>query len=312
MAASIKDVRYPRQIYTAKREKIVLGIDNYLSRPDERDTIPPLELHSPYSRFVLTIIDKSGSAVLTPKANIPASDIPGIVEISRIAMLKKTRFVSTGASADSAEMSPAYTQQILLGNFRGRTPAEILLENPESKDGLLKTRNFLADKARQYASNQKQMDAIDDAVKLLETGKLKKKTGAVCSGIAKIYDVSHKYMRDTNDQGHRLFYGMSIICQYGNNYPWTITIENFFAPGLQGPKGGLAPKMNEKNGYAKCSIHLNDMEWSQMVTRLDSDIRYFESSCYGTLYKEAMEIDRRHRMKAKTAESDPAEAKEAA
>lgn len=112
---------------------------------------------------------------------------------------------------------------------------------------------------------------------------------------AKIYDVSHKYMSTTNEKGHRLFYSMSITCRYANNYPWEITIENFFAPSNKGPKGGLVPVTDEKSGTAKSTFYINDMEWCQLAAQLENALRYFESSVYAALYKEAMNIDKRHR-----------------
>lgn len=305
-----KDVRYPRQIFSAKREMVILSVDNYLSRPDERDTVPPLEMHSPYSRFLVTIIDKSGKVLQTPKANIPAGDVPGIVELSRLAMIEKARFNSQPQGA-GGELSIGYTQQILIGSFRGKTPAEILLDDPASKDSLLKTRDFLADKADKYASNRKQMEAIDDAVALLNDGKLERISSAPKSGSTVVYSVDHKYMRDTNEHGHRLFYGMNIVCQYGNKYPWELTIENTYAPEVQGPKGGLIPKMEEKSSQAKCTFRMNDMEWMQFINRIEADMRYFESSCYGTLYKEAITIDGNHRKSAKSRSSESSETKAA-
>lgn len=304
MQATIeKDVRYPRQVYSAKRETVILSIDNYLSKPDSKDKVPPLEMHSPYSRFVITIIDKSGSETKTPKANIPAGDVPGIVEISKLVMLEKMRYEAFAHEMTESELSAGYTQKILVGGFRGKTPADVLLDNPDDRDKLLSTRQFLADKAEQYASNKKQVEAIDDAISLFDSGRLQKQSGARRSSAVSVYDVDHKYMRDTNEFGHRLFYSMSIVCQFGNKYPWEVTIENMFAPGLQGPKGGLVPKIDEKSSSAKCTFRLNDMEWAQLINRIRSDMQFFESCCYAGLYREAINIDnyRRNAAKAKNA-----------
>lgn len=294
-----KDVRYPRQIYSAKRETVILSIDNYLSKPDSKDKVPPLEMHSSFSRFIVTIIDKSGTETKTPKANIPAGDVPGIVEISKLVMLEKLRYESSTGEISESALSAGYTQKILVGGFRGKTPADILLENPDDREKLLSTRKFLADKAEHYASNKKQVEAIDDAIFLLDSGKLQKQAGARRSSAVHVYDVDHKYMRDTNECGHRLFYSMSIVCQYGNKYPWEVTIENMFAPGLPGPKGGLVPKVDEKSSSARCTFRLNDMEWMQLINRLNSDLQYFESCCYLGLYREAIGMDNNRRKAAK-------------
>ena len=290
-----KDVRYPRQIYTVGRENLVLGIDNYLSAPNDKDTIPPLELHSAFSRFVITIIDKSGEKTSWPKANIPAGDVPGILEIAKVAMINKSRFLSEGKQQET-DLPAAYTQTISVGSFKGKTPAAILLENPANKATLIKTRDFLARKVSQYPNNQNQIDAINNAVELLDKGQLEEENvEARRADMAKIYDVCFKYMSTTNEKGHRLFYSMSIICRYTNNYPWEITIENFFAPSTKGPKGGLVPIIDEKSGTSKSTFYINDMEWCQLAAQMEAALRYFESSVYAALYKEAMNIDKKHR-----------------
>lgn len=297
MSTSIKDTRYPRQLYTAKREKIVLGIDNYLDPPSERDTVPPLEMHSPFSRYVITIIDKSGAKIVTPKANIPAGDIAGIVSIAKAAMNERIRYSGSGTEAEAqSDASPAYTLMIPFGRFKNKSPAMVLLDNPEDRSELMKTRDFLQSKVAEYSQNQKHIDAIDAAVALLDAGTLKQENAVqVKSGMQVIYAVSHKYMADTNSQGHRLFYGMSIECYYGNKYPWVITIENFFAPGQQTSKGGLTPKIEEKSGYAKGIIRLNDLEWSQMISRMETNLQNFETLWYGKMYKASLDIDKANR-----------------
>jgi hypothetical protein len=99
-------------------------------------------------------------------------------------------------------------------------------------------------------------------------------------------------MSDTNTQGHRLFYGMSIECRYGNKYPWVVTIENFYAPGQQSIKGGLTPKIDQKSDFARGVISLSDMEWTQMIDCMESNKRNFETLWYSRLYKESIETDK--------------------
>jgi len=310
MSTKIKDTRYPRQLYTAKREQIVLGIDNYLDPPNEKDTVPPLEMHSPFSRYIVTIIDKSGSRVITPKANIPAGDVAGIVSIAKAAMIERIRYTGSGDEAEvQTDASPAYTQLIPFGRFKNKSPAAVLLDNPDDRTELMRTRAFLESKVKEFAQNQKHIDAIDDAMAQLDAGTLKQENAAqVKTGMQVIYAVSHKYMADENSQGHRLFYGMNIECYYGNKYPWVITIENFFAPGQQTSKGGLTPKIAEKSGYAKGVIRLNDMEWSQMISRMESNIQNFETLWFGKMYKASLDIDKAHRDARQAAEETPAAA----
>ena len=302
------DTRYPRQIYSAKREKIVLGIENFLDVPNERYPAPPLEMHSPVSRYIITIIDKSGMKTVTPKANIPAGDIAGIVSIAKAAMVERIRSSGDGIAVETksaTDTSPAYTQIIPFGRFRDKSPAMVLLDNPADKTELLKTRGFFQDNVGKYPQNQKNIDAIDEAIVLLDGGKLNRENATqVKSGVLTIYSVSHKYMTDTNAQGHRLFYGMSIECNYGNKYPWVITIENLFAPAQQTSKGGLTPKIDQKSDSSKGVIRLNDMEWSQMINRMETNLQNFETMWYGRMYKESLDIDRANRDAHKAAQAE--------
>lgn len=300
----LRRVNYPKQVYSAKRASLVFGVDNFLSTPQKRDEVPSLEMHSPFSRYIATIIDKSGPKVQTPKANIPAGDVPGIVEIGKAAMREHLSYSGEETAATYDDERPsAYTQTIPFGIFKGKSPAAVLLENPENKTELAKTCEIFQKNVSKYPQNQKQIDAINGALKLLATGLLKREDAAqMKTGMMTVYNVSHKYMSDTNAQGHRLFYGMSIECWYGNNYPWVITIENFFAPGLQNAKGGLTPKLDEKNSCAKGVIRLNDMEWSQFMIRLELDLKNFEAMWYRDMYKEAVTIDTAHREARKAAQ----------
>jgi len=302
--AKIKDTRYPRQIYSAGRKEIILSIENFLDPPSEKDTVPPLEMHSPFSRYVITIIDKSGAKIVTPKANIPAGDVAGIVAIARAAMMERVRYSESGNESEAqSTVSSAYTQMIPFGRFKNKTPAMVLLDNPDEKAELLKTRGFFQENVAKYPQNQKQIDAIDDAVSLLDAGTLKQEDASqVKSGMKTIYAVSHKYMADTNAQGHRLFYGMTIECYYGKEYPWVVTIENFFAPGQQTAKGGLTPRMEEKSAHARSIINLSDTEWSQMVSRMESNLQNFETLWYGKLYRESLDIDKANREARKAAQ----------
>ncbi|MDR0286351.1 MAG: hypothetical protein LBI03_01380, partial [Clostridiales bacterium] len=276
---------YPRQIYSAKREQIVLSVDNWLDVPNEKYPAPPLQMHNAVSRYVVTIIDKSGAKIITPKANIPAGDIAGIVSIAKAVMVERVRCAGNSDEAETkTNVSPAYTQVIPFGRFKNKTPAMILLDNPEDKSDLIKTRGFFQENVGKYKKKKKNIDAIDDAISLLEDGKLNQENAIqIKSGVQTIYDVNHKYMRDTNSQGHVLFYEMKMECYYANKYPWVITIENFFAPGQQTAKGGLTPKIDEKSGYAKGIIRLSDIEWNQLITRMETNLQNFETMWYGRM-----------------------------
>jgi hypothetical protein len=212
-------------------------------------------------------------------------------------MAERTRYLGSGTEADTqVDTSPAYTLLFPFGTLKNKSPAMVLLDDPANKAELLKQKEFFQKKLSEYPNNQKYIDAIDDAITLLNEGALNQEDATqVKSGMQVIYAVKHKYMSDTNAKGHRLFYGMTIECYYGNKYPWVITIENTFAPGKKTLKNGLTPVLEEKSEHAKSIIRLNDMEWSQLIERVDSNIRNFETLWYGKMYKASLDIDKANR-----------------
>ena len=288
----IKDTDYPRQIFKAGRAKMVFSVENYFSPPKTEDTIPPLQMHSKHSRILLTIIDISGEKTLTPKANIPARDIAGIIEKSRAAIIRKF-----GASVPEGmeNTSSAYTQVISMGKFKDRTPADVLLNSPDEKDELLRTKDFLTSKMEQYPKNKIQINAIENALTLFEKGDLIQSGSEVkMTGSSLIYDVNHKYMNYKNKDGYTLFYAITINCDYANRYPWSIAITNFYAPTKKGPTNALQPIIDKKTGYAKSMIRLDDSEWCDMVRCVSSNLSNFETLYYPSLYKDMLSIEWRH------------------
>ena len=73
---------------------------------------------------------------------------------------------------ENINSSKAYTVKFFIGEFRGKTPAQVLTEDPESVDKLLKQKEQLSANVARYPKNQDQIDAIDEAISLYENGML--------------------------------------------------------------------------------------------------------------------------------------------
>ena len=70
-------IKYPKQIDSIIRKNKMgiktLGLDAELFLPSADENISPLEMHSGFSRIVLSLIDKKGENDITVStANIPA------------------------------------------------------------------------------------------------------------------------------------------------------------------------------------------------------------------------------------------------
>lgn len=73
---------------------------------------------------------------------------------------------------ENLNSSKAYAVKFFIGEFRGKTPAQVLTEDPENVDKLLKQKEQLSANVSRYPKNQDQIDAIDEAITLLENGML--------------------------------------------------------------------------------------------------------------------------------------------
>ena len=213
-------IKYPRQVGSIKRSKKVLGIDAELHLPTEEEILntPPLAMHSGYSRFEVSLIDKDQDAVAV--ANIPANDVFYIKQKTEIAMdrIVDAQYVKRTATAVSKPKSIAYTQQIMADkNFKGKTPAEILINTPENKELLIRTRDWLSANLSKYPRNKPQIDAINEALDLFDTGMLSSEDAAeyadTYESMITVYDSGSKFKTKKNEKGFNLVYDIKITCE---------------------------------------------------------------------------------------------------
>lgn len=287
---NVKEKKYPLQTCVVRRTTKTLGVDCYLFAPTEDDTsCSPLELHNGFSRFLFTIVDKSNpSANVTPRANIPARDIPCIMQRTNLAM--QALFLGNSPSVqnndDSSLLdSPAFTQKLFDNLHKGKTPAEVLIENPQEKENLLKTKAWLQANIDNYPKNKNQIVAIDDAIQLLEIGELQATPAAPTSSSARdIYRTEYKHMSQKDEQGNTLVYAISITFDASKNYPFVVEISNCFAPIEVLTTGQHRPIMEKATHKAKSSIALSDSEWVGIIDQLYNVKTYFELTNFKPLY----------------------------
>lgn len=292
---TVTEKKYPLQTFKIKRTTKTIGVDCYLFAPERTDnSCSPLELHNGFSRFLFTIVDKSTpSTTVTPKANIPSRDLACIKLKTDIAMqqyfLGGTPAVSAGDDNIFAN-SPAFTQKLFCNSYKGKTPAEVLLGNPQEKENLLKTKQWLQANVEKYPKNKEQIVAIDDALKLLEIGELQNAPSTpASSSVLSIYKTEYKHMSQKNEQGHTLVYSIDITFDASKNYPFTVEITNCFAPIEVLSTGQHRPIMNQATHTVKSSIALSDNEWVGLITHLSQVKTYFELTNFRPLYQMAQE-----------------------
>lgn len=264
--------KYNNQIASVLRSKKTLGVDSFLSTPNIKKGQPALEMHAGYSRFVFTILDSTSGTMKTAHVNIPAMDVALLKVRTEYAI---NQMMNT-SSTPNTDLSEAYTVKLLSRDFSGKSPAQVLIENPDNREKLEQTRRWLEDNKARYPKNQEQIDAINDALDLLDLGQL----NAVSTNdtIIELYreDIKIPNSNKLNENGKTFVYSINIVCDTSKDFPFAINITNCYATPKRSPYGQVIVDMKTAEKQTKLSILLNTKEWFNIVNRMDSNVKCFE------------------------------------
>lgn len=286
-------VDYPKQVCCFWAEKVSLDARCELVAPSEEDNIPPLEFHKGnISRFVITLLDRKSGVVVPVSANIPGSEVRAIMEKMRIALIKKALYVPSAAD----QKSPAYTTVMRNGIFEGKTPAEILLEDANNRQKLMKQREWLAKNLKQYPGNKKQIAAIDAAIELQEIGELAAQKSDPNG--AEVYARSHKHGRKSDTNGYYHCFDIAMRCNFEMTYAWSVKIINYDAKLKKSSKGTSVIDESTIRNRKSSSINLSDDDFISFIGDLDDMVRMFKQSNYAMLMKRANQMSKQQYQEA--------------
>ena len=298
-------INYPFQVSSLiqdkKGVKKTLGIDAQLSAPNydsDNERSMPLEMHSGFSRFVMTLIHKAPEKTEFVKANVPAPEVPFLYKKTEIAM-KLLSEVKTADSSAEEKLSPAYTERLTMGAFKGKTPAEYLLQdNGTNKDALIQHGKWLSDNLEKYPANKAKIEAIRDAIHLLKEGKLEKKDVGTGS-LFVLYDEQMKTLRSMkDDEGRYMVYGIKVVCDTSRNLPFTIEITNCYCVVDIAENGKMNPRMRDAVNIKKISMNMTEKDWFKVIWRMKTTLEEFEMLNIKDLLKIASEADKENRRSA--------------
>lgn len=253
---------------------------------EDKDECPFREPSLSRLESSLIIKDEKGTNVYV--ANIPARDLHEIklkTEIAMTALMTRPSQSSLENTGDFSN-SPAFTVPLMLTAFKSKTAAAVLLENPANKDALLKGKSYLETHLSKYPANKKQIDAIDEAVKLLEIGELTPEmaTSQPSGNIMTIYKKDCKYKSTTDEKGNKLVYSILVTCDPTRNFPFEIVITNCFAPVSTNAGGQTIVKMSEAVGIKKGALAVSDSEWLGWVGQAYDLYQNFKVDSYPTRF----------------------------
>lgn len=273
------DIKYPNQIFSVGRADKTIGIDAQLATPDVKNGQSPLEMHAGYSRFVVTILESVGGKYGFVSANISAEEVELIKFKTELAIKDYINNASV-----TTEISSAYTTTFFNGEFKGKTPAQVLTEDASNKAKLIAFKDFLSANLAKYPRNKTQVTAIEEAIKLFEDGKLD--ANASPSKMIDIYraDIKMPHADKQDADGYTDVYGISICCDLSKNYPFVINISNWKSPVKAGFKGTKTPDMSSIKDKKQSSIMLTTEEWYKGINKMCNTVKLFEQMNFVKMY----------------------------
>lgn len=266
--------KYPLQIFKVVRKQ-TFSIDSNLDTAKVENGEHPLEIYNKTSRFSACIIDGGKAAT----ANIPVKEV---IHIARKAQYAEMREMNQSTRKDSGVSGSAYSARFIAGNLKGKSPADVLLENP-SEEGLNILRNqlaYLQANLAKYPNNQNLINAIVEAANLFKSGQLKP-SGASGSGVTCLYNADLRPLKSKSKgrtDGKMFVYHISINWITGNSYPVEIRIENYFAPVVKLPDGrwNVQVKQRDPQSVVDHRMLLTANEFMEMLYMMQANMRQFE------------------------------------
>ena len=271
-------MKYPFEIassiISAKGENKALSVEaRFTRRTDDK----PIQIFDDnFSRFKMTIlIGKSAST-----CNIPIDELAGIIKKTDFAMNKHLDAeYSSPVTTDSQGSSPAFTERFAAGNLKGKTPADVLIENGEAGKSILnKQYLWLKENLEKYPKNQILMDAISDASKL-DIDKLKDMKPAASVKPISILNIGCRpLIRKKREDGKCFCYEAHITWDITKNYPVNIRIVNYYAPVVTRENGSLNVQISEKDGSSEITNEFNMTaeSWLNIVDEMKTKKDGFE------------------------------------
>ena len=271
-------------------EKSTFAVLDGLTEADIENEEEPLTLHSrKFSRFSFLIINQDKKAAT---ANLNVKEMFGFLEKSHFAMQQEMLYQFNSGSNEEEELPLAYTVTITSGTLKGRTPADVLLNDGEEGKKLLNNQyTFLKNNLSKYPKNKTQMDAIVNASQLLKEGKLD--ADAVGKGQTKRISLYSSGLRPLvnrkNNAGMSFVYELTVDWLLGEKRPLMITIVNYYAPVIKKDDGMLnvQVKQRDQTTLRNNTVNLTFEDWAYVQHMIETDIERFESGIYWNKRKES-------------------------
>ena len=287
--------KYPRELIYAGRQNSTLAVFAHLSRPDTMakrngDPSEPMVKGS-LSRFVIKLIGSQGGKKFNPMANISQLEVKSLKKKSDFA------FGKVMEARMRAKTRPCEMELLKINPFAGKTPMEVLRENPQNANTLSGIMNTLSQsindpsKSKFRASNINQYNAIQEALQLFSQRKLAPQ--AIKYPPIVVHNATFRHLDNyTDDNGNVLCYELRIVCEPGaEEYPFTVYISNSYAPKGYNGKPDRKRTVNRTERFMPLMLE----EYAEMIDEMYDTARDFEQAIFQSQYGKACSFDKMSR-----------------
>ncbi len=290
-------MKYPNDIFVSQTSTKTFSISAFFQKRSAEEDSPMMIFDDNFSRFVFSIVTKGEGGL---NCNIKPSDIAGIDKATdacyALQIAQDSQSFTAPAQEGSIDTSgPAFQKKFMVGNLKGKAPAEILIENgwEEGKKILNNQYSWLKDNLQKFPKNKELMDAIVAASKL-DPEKLAKLGGseAQATGSRKpvtILDIGMRpLIRKKRQDGKSPVYEGKVIWDFSHDrYPVNITIKNYWAPVNVNANGTLNVLAGQKTEEKSYNFSLSASQWADAVRIMKSRVEIFERICMPEAIKSA-------------------------
>lgn len=283
-------MKYPSEIVTIVRKK-TFSIDAHFTR-NANDR--PMEIFDDtFSRYTMNVIADGKGAF----ANVHVNMLPGIVKKTEYAFNKHLDRQMSG-QANEGNNRPAYTMRFVTGNLKGRTPADVLINDPNGKNELAGQYNWLQSNLAKYPNNRKLMDAIVDASKITEEEINGQKNSGTAPFAMTILDIGMRPLtRRQRPDGKCFVYEVKVIWDDSQEYPVTVMVNNYYAPVIKKENGMLNVQASQKDTSTEIrnSFVMTAEEWLGAVEDMQEAKLNFKSMFFADAYNIAQQAEKQAR-----------------
>ena len=275
-----------------------------IKKEDAEKNEKPYDIHKGYSRFVISLLNPADEANKFASINVLAGeDIKTLysrgMEAYKLALKKEWEVFPFSQKEESAEekLSCGYTTTISSGSMKGKTPCQILLEDSRKKEDLERQKKWLEgnlSNAQYRAANQKQIDAINDALNLFDAGMLvEKKTNSQELKEFTVFKNPIKIPNATkvDEAGFTKVYSFSITCNLNMNLPFEIHLMNGMAKPLKLENNKISAELSNMKCQKNLSLRLSADAFQSFITWMYDRNNNFENAYFPTMHKMALDID---------------------